>query len=130
MDPCEGLNMLGTQAENVLSAAGLLEELDCSDATCRISIPDVVRDKPEYELIKAVFRQGIDDLFLYMRLRQKWARTSKTTRKIIRSAAEWAFSNEESWPTSFNSCCFMLGYNPDYVRRRLLERGDFKALLK
>jgi hypothetical protein len=69
--------------------------------------------KPEVELELALLEQAIEDL-----------RRPSRRRREYRDAFLWVASEDEHWPFSFLNVCARLGFDPDAVRRRLIDGGE------
>ena len=53
---------------------------------------------------------------------QKYAGAKRPrNQRLFREAEEWFLEEDSSWPFSFESVCAVLGFNPEYVRRRLMN---------
>lgn len=56
---------------------------------------------------------------------QKYAGARRPrNQRLFREAEQWFLEEDSSWPFSFEAVCAVLGFNPEYVRRRLMEWRD------
>jgi len=61
----------------------------------------------------AILENAIGDLDLGSSLRP-------SHRRLFQEAYEWVLSDDATWPCSFESVCFAIGLDPDYMRPQLV----------
>jgi hypothetical protein len=70
---------------------------------------------PEKTLMLAVLEDAIECF-------QKYATSrSPKTRQLFQEAEEWILEQESEWLFSFHQVCVTLGWNPQYIRKGLLQ---------
>ena len=70
---------------------------------------------PEKTLMLAVLEDAIECF-------QKYASSnSPKTRQLYEEAEEWILEQDSDWLFSFNQVCVTLGWNPQYIRKGLLQ---------
>lgn len=72
---------------------------------------------PEKTLMLAVLEDAIECF-------QKFASSrSPKTRQLYEEAEEWILEQDSEWLFSFNQVCVTLGWNPQYIRKGLLQES-------
>ncbi|HWP24659.1 MAG TPA: hypothetical protein VNM15_10840 [Candidatus Binatia bacterium] len=72
--------------------------------------------EPEKALLMAVLEDAIHQYRKYSRARDR------VGQERFREASDWIMADDEGWIFSFKNVCELLGLDPDFVRRSLLER--------
>lgn len=72
--------------------------------------------EPEKALLMAVLEDAVHQYRKYRRARDRLGR------ERFREAAEWIMADDDRWIFSFKNVCELLGLDPDFVRRSVLER--------
>lgn len=98
--------------ENILMMIG-------ADASVQQQYLDTVRRsdhlEPEKVLLLAVLEDAIHAYRKYQKARDR------VGKQRFREAKEWIVEGDNDWVFSFNNVCELLGLNPDYVRRGVIE---------
>ena len=98
--------------ENILHTAG-------SDPSTSEQYRDIFRRsellEPEKALLVALLEDGIHEYRKYFRAK------NRDGQQRFRKAAEWLMAEDEEWIFSFVNACELLGLDPEYVRRGVLE---------
>jgi hypothetical protein len=71
--------------------------------------------EPERRLVIAILEDAVDCYHKHL-----FARDHKA-RQLFQDAEEWVFSEDRSWPFSFENICDLLDLNPAYLRRGLRQ---------
>jgi hypothetical protein len=108
----------GTMKENILMMLG-------ADASVQQQYLDTVRRSEHLEPEKALLVALLEDaIHTYRKYRATRGRVGK---KRFREAKEWIMGGGNDWIFSFNNVCELLGLNPDYVRRGVIESANETA---
>jgi hypothetical protein len=71
--------------------------------------------EPESRLMLVVLQDAL-------RCLDKYALTRNSNGKTLFQETEaWVFATNEDWVFSFNNVCEALGFNPEYVRKRVMQ---------
>jgi hypothetical protein len=98
--------------ENILMMIG-------ADASVQQQYLDTVRRSEHLEPEKALLVALLDDaIHTYRKYRTTRDRAG---RKRFREAEEWIMGAGSDWIFSFNNVCELLGLDPDFVRRGVIE---------
>jgi hypothetical protein len=71
--------------------------------------------EPERALLLAVLQDAIDCYHKYSCTR------NQPGKEILHEAERWIVGDEEDWIFSFRNVCDLLGLDPEYIRRGLVE---------
>ena len=71
--------------------------------------------EPEKALLAAVLQDAIDCFHKHV------AAQDREGQDLLREAEQWIMTDQDHWVFSFRNVCSVLGVNPDYIRRRVLE---------
>jgi hypothetical protein len=74
--------------------------------------------EPERRLVAAVLEDAVECFQKHVRARDQKAR------QLFLDAEEWIYSEDRSWPFSFENVCDLLQINPGYLRRGLIAWKD------
>ena len=74
--------------------------------------------EPERRLVAAVLEDAVECFQKHVRARDQKAR------QLFLDAEEWIYSEDRSWPFSFENVCDLLQINPAYLRRGLIAWKD------
>jgi hypothetical protein len=108
----------GTMKENILMMLG-------ADASVQQQYLDTVRRSEHLEPEKALLVALLEDaIHTYRKYRATRDRVGK---ERFREAKDWIMGRGNDWIFSFNNVCELLGLNPDYVRRGVIESANETA---
>ena len=104
--------------ENILMMIG-------ADASVQQQYLDTVRRSEHLEPEKALLVAILEDaIHTYRKYRASRDRVGK---ERFREAEQWVMGGSDEWIFSFNNVCELLGLNPDYVRRGVIESVNATA---
>jgi hypothetical protein len=79
--------------------------------------------EPEKALLLAILQDAID---CYHKYRSAKNREGK---EMLHEAERWLMKDEDDWIFSFRNVCELLGFDPEYIRRGLLEEQQRQSSL-
>jgi hypothetical protein len=71
--------------------------------------------EPEKALLAALLQDAIDCFHKHATAQDREGK------ELLREAEQWIMRDQENWVFSFRNVCVVLGVDPDYIRRRVLE---------
>lgn len=71
--------------------------------------------EPEKALLAALLQDAIDCFHKHA------AAQDREGQELLREAEQWIMTDQDHWVFSFRNVCSVLGVNPEYIRRRVLE---------
>jgi hypothetical protein len=79
-----------------------------------------IRLQPECRLLWAVLENAVETYMKYV------TDTSRRGQRLFREAEQWISQDDPTWLCSFVSICYVLGFDPDYVREGLARWHDLR----
>jgi hypothetical protein len=77
------------------------------------AVAERIRTQPEYHLLWAVLREGIETYMKYTTV------TNRRGQRLFKEAEKWILDDDPTWLCSFISICHVLGLEPEYLRTGL-----------
>jgi len=74
-----------------------------------------IRNTPEGRLLWAVLDNGIEQYKKHVHA------TGRRSKRLFREAEEWIMQDDPTWLCSFMNLCYVLGINPEYIRKGLRQ---------
>jgi hypothetical protein len=71
--------------------------------------------EPEKALLAALLQDAIDCFHKYSMAQDREGQ------ELLREAEQWIMTDYDNWVFSFRNVCSVLGVDPEYIRRRILE---------
>jgi hypothetical protein len=86
------------------------------------AVSERIHKQPECRLLWAILENAID---IYMKYATA---TNRRGKRLFREAEEWIWRDDPTWLCSFVSICYVLGVEPDYLRRGLRKWREVHIL--
>ncbi len=82
------------------------------------AVAERIQKQPECRLLWAVLENAVN---VYMKYATA---TGRRGRRLFHEAEDWIWRDDPTWFCSFVSICYVLGIDPDYLRRGLRKWRD------
>ncbi|MBI3249111.1 MAG: hypothetical protein HYZ50_21620 [Deltaproteobacteria bacterium] len=86
------------------------------------AVADRIRRQPECRLLWAVLENAVGTYMKYT------LATRRRPRRLFREAQDWIWRDDPTWLCSFVSICYVVGVDPDYLRRGLRKWHETQSL--